>query len=180
MLSLYRGRSRGKNTDSWNLFCFFVVLVFFLLQFKVFVYFFNSVNVMLMKMLTVHWNLLWINKTCTSSTNFTLPKQCSSQFRLEKTTCRGKMLVRYPGAIHSFATLLRLPISANLWWQILWCRHMFSGKWAEIFDSFHTRHKELFALSYTNENCPKLSSVLASVRLQSVNTGEIGVIARTN
>lgn len=81
-----------------------------------------------MKMLTIHCNLLWINKTCTSSTNFTLPKQCASQFWLEKTTCRGKMLVRYPGAIHSFATLLSLPISANLWWQILWCRHMFSGK----------------------------------------------------
>lgn len=57
---------------------------------------------------------------------------------------------------------------------------MFSGKWAEIFDSFHMEHKELFALCYTNENCPKLSSVLASVRLLSVNTGEIGVIARTN
>lgn len=57
---------------------------------------------------------------------------------------------------------------------------MFSGKWAEIFDSFHRGHKELFALCYTNENCPKLSSVLASVRSLSVNTGEIGVIARTN
>lgn len=57
---------------------------------------------------------------------------------------------------------------------------MFSGKWAEIFDSFHIGHKELFALCYTNGNCPKLSSVLASVRLLSVNTGEIGVIAGTN
>lgn len=35
-------------------FFFLVLFFFFLLQFKVFVYFLNSVNVMLMKMLPIH------------------------------------------------------------------------------------------------------------------------------
>lgn len=44
----------GKIRTAGICFVFCCVGFFFLLQFKVFVYFFNSVNVMLMKMLTVH------------------------------------------------------------------------------------------------------------------------------
>lgn len=44
----------GKIRTAGICFVFLLCWFFFLLQFKVFVYFFNSVNVMLMKMLTVH------------------------------------------------------------------------------------------------------------------------------
>lgn len=57
---------------------------------------------------------------------------------------------------------------------------MFIGKETEIPDSFHIVHNEFFALLYTSEDCRKLSSLLASVRLLSVNKREIGVIAKTN